>query len=51
MSYKAIEFDLLMDVCKHNSDGKCSDEDNFSGDCHHAECPVWNDLTNSEIEL
>ena len=51
MKVKAIEFEMLQDNCKHCANvDECGEDDNFSGECNQAECPVWNDLDSCEIE-
>ena len=52
MEIKSIEFDMLKDVCKYNKEEEeCQEDDNISGCCECAECPIWNDLVCSEMEL
>ena len=54
MSVRAIEFETLKELCKHSKEEEsdvCLEEDNYSSVCECAECPIWNDLKNSEVEL
>ncbi len=52
MRTRAIEFEILQDNCKHceNRD-ECVEGDNFAGKCEQAECPIWNELDNCEVEM
>jgi len=50
MSAKAIEFETIKEICRHKNGKKCSEEDNITGICDRAECPIWCDLTTSDIE-
>ena len=52
MKVKAINFDILSENCKYKDQtDACSEEDNFSCVCNNSECPIWNDLVNSEVEM
>ena len=52
MKVKAICFEMLSENCKYKDETTgCSEEDNFSAVCDNSECPIWNDLVNSEVEM
>jgi len=53
---KQISFETLKEICMHkNTDvdnsNECIEQNNFSGECSCIECPIWNELSSSEIEF
>lgn len=52
MIVKAIEFETLEEACKHKDKyDECTEDDNYSGKCSCTECPIWNELESSAVDL
>ena len=51
MESKTIEFEQIQDFCKFcTQNEKCENDDNYTGECKHQECPIWCDLITDELE-
>jgi len=52
MESKSIEFEALQEVCKYRSKcgRKCSEEDNFTGQCEDCECAIWQELGVGDLD-